>query len=163
RSPRRGGELAEEPGRERGLRGLDPPGARSHDRPYRSGRRQWLVRAGPQERADRHRDHDCLGRQSRPDPRPRAGPEYRRRLPPPAVALPAAPAIGGRAKIRVGFMSSDLRNHPVAYFTVPLLLGYDRSRYLVHCYSWCTHAPDPIEQRIAGSVDVFRKDGLISD
>lgn len=80
-----------------------------------------------------------------------------------SVPPPAAPAIGRRARIRVGFMSSDLRNHPVAYFAAPLLLGYDRTKFAFHCYSWCTHGPDPIEERIAKSVDVFRKDGLVSD
>ena len=38
------------------------------------------------------------------------------------------PPPARRAKVRVGFMSSDLRNHPVAYFALPLLEGYDRDR-----------------------------------
>jgi protein O-GlcNAc transferase len=82
---------------------------------------------------------------------------------PPAALPPPSPAIGGRARIRVGFMSSDLRNHPVAYFAAPLLVGYDRSRFEFCCYSWCTSPPDPIEERIAKAVDVFRKDGLLSE
>lgn len=73
-----------------------------------------------------------------------------------------APPVVGRAKIRVGIMSSDLRNHPVAYFTAPLLLGYDRKAFEFYCYSWSTHPADPIETRIAGAVDVFRKNGSIS-
>jgi predicted O-linked N-acetylglucosamine transferase (SPINDLY family) len=73
------------------------------------------------------------------------------------------PPVTGRAKIRVGFMSSDLRNHPVAYFVAPLLQNYDRKTFEFYCYSWCTHPPDPIEQAIAKSVDMFRKHGSISE
>lgn len=72
------------------------------------------------------------------------------------------PAVVGRAKVRVGIMSSDLRNHPVSYFAAPLLLNYDRKAFEFYCYSWCTQPADPIETRIATSVDVFRKHGSIS-
>ncbi|MES2341375.1 MAG: tetratricopeptide repeat protein, partial [Pseudomonadota bacterium] len=37
-------------------------------------------------------------------------------------------------KIRLGFMSSDLRAHPVAYFAFPLFEHYDRNRFEVYCY-----------------------------
>ncbi len=67
-----------------------------------------------------------------------------------------APAVVGRAKIRVGFMSSDLRHHPVAYFTLPLLEGYDRSRFEVYCYSWFTREADAVQNHIARIVDGFR-------
>ncbi len=77
--------------------------------------------------------------------------------------LPAAPAITGRAKIRIGFMSSDLRWHPVAYFAAPLMLAYDRSKFEVFCYSWSTAEADGVEQKIAESVDAFRKHTKISD
>jgi protein O-GlcNAc transferase len=59
-------------------------------------------------------------------------------------------------RIRVGFMSSDLRSHPVSYFALPILEGYDRSRFEVFCYSWNTHAPDRVQEHIARSVDTFR-------
>jgi protein O-GlcNAc transferase len=77
--------------------------------------------------------------------------------------LRPSPPPAKRTKIRIGFMSSDLRAHPVAYFVAPLLLNYDRSRFEVFCYSWYTQAADPIEQRIAASVDCFRKHPAISD
>jgi len=59
-------------------------------------------------------------------------------------------------KIRVGFMSSDLRRHPVAYFALPLLLDYDRSRFEVYCYSYYQGAEDVLQKRISDSVDAFR-------
>lgn len=36
-------------------------------------------------------------------------------------------------KIRLGFMSSDLRAHPVAYFSLPIFEHYDRSRFEIYC------------------------------
>lgn len=67
-----------------------------------------------------------------------------------------APAIVGRAKIRIGFVSSDLRHHPVSYFTLPLLEGYDRSRFEVYCYSWFTRVEDSVQKHITRIVDAFR-------
>jgi protein O-GlcNAc transferase len=60
------------------------------------------------------------------------------------------------AKFRVGFMSSDLRNHPVSYFVLPLLEGYDRSRFEFYCYSFYTGKEDAVQKRIREHVDTFR-------
>lgn len=38
-------------------------------------------------------------------------------------------------KIRIGYVSPDLRTHSVACFTKPLLCGHDRSRFDVYCYA----------------------------
>jgi protein O-GlcNAc transferase len=69
--------------------------------------------------------------------------------------LRRVPAAGGRAKIRVGIMSSDLRSHPVSYFALPLLEGYDRERFEFHCYSWSSQPPDAVQNHIANIVDRF--------
>lgn len=60
-------------------------------------------------------------------------------------------------KIRLGFMSSDLRGHPVAYFSLPLFEHIDRSRFEIYCYSYFEgdHA-DSTQQRITELVDAFR-------
>lgn len=68
-----------------------------------------------------------------------------------------------RAKIRLGLMSSDLRNHPVAYFALPLIEGYDRSRFELFCYSWSTGPIDRVQTHIASRVDAFRHAPSISD
>ena len=68
-----------------------------------------------------------------------------------------------RAKPRVGFMSSDLRDHPVAYFAIDLLTRYDKSRFEFFAYSWSTKPSDPIQDRIAAGVDGWRLKPLISD
>jgi protein O-GlcNAc transferase len=58
-----------------------------------------------------------------------------------------------QGKIRLGFMSSDLREHPVSYFALPIFQHYDRSRFEIVCYSFHPAAPDPaqiyIQQRVA--------------
>src|SRR5262249_27546257 len=64
--------------------------------------------------------------------------------------------VGLRAKLRVGFMSSDLRSHPVSYFVLPLLEGYDRSRFEFYCYSFYTGDEDAVQKRIRQRVDMFR-------
>jgi predicted O-linked N-acetylglucosamine transferase (SPINDLY family) len=72
------------------------------------------------------------------------------------VTLPARPAIHAERKLRVGFMSSDLRNHPVTYFALPLLESYDRDRVQVFCYSFYEGERDGVQQHIEQKVDAFR-------
>jgi len=61
-----------------------------------------------------------------------------------------------REKIRIGIMSSDLRNHPVSYFVAPLLENYDRTRFEFYCYSYFDGTADSVQQHISKTVDVFR-------
>jgi predicted O-linked N-acetylglucosamine transferase (SPINDLY family) len=70
--------------------------------------------------------------------------------------LRRVPMLQGRSRIRVGLMSSDLRDHPVSYFALPLIEGHDRSRFEFYAYSWATVKPDRIQQRIAQRVQAFR-------
>lgn len=68
------------------------------------------------------------------------------------------------SKIRIGFMSSDLRDHPVAYFALPLFENIDRERFEIYCYSFYQGATaGPIQQKLAGLVDAFRWHPAISD
>ena len=60
-----------------------------------------------------------------------------------------------REKIRIGFMSSDLRHHPVTYFVQPILQHYDKSRFELYCYSFYPGEPDGVQKRISGMVDRF--------
>ena len=66
------------------------------------------------------------------------------------------PAVHAGRKIRVGFMSSDLRNHPVGYFAQPLLLDYDRDRFEVFCYSFYEGARDAVQAELEQRVTGFR-------
>lgn len=82
----------------------------------------------------------------------RAVEEAARRMP---VHRPTGPKPSD--KIRLGFMSSDLRNHPVAYFTLPLFEHIDRERFEVFCYSFNQgEAADATQNRIAALVEGFR-------
>ena len=59
-------------------------------------------------------------------------------------------------RLRVGFMSSDLRNHPVAYFAEPIFQHYDSSRLALFAYSFHPGAPDAVQRDIASRIDTFR-------
>ena len=69
---------------------------------------------------------------------------------------PAAPAVQRGRKLRVGFMSSDLRQHPVTYFALPLFESYDPDAVEVFCYSFYERAPDKVQGHIAEKVTGFR-------
>lgn len=73
--------------------------------------------------------------------------------PVPPVALPA---LAGGRKLRVGFMSSDLRHHPITYFTLPLLENYDRDAVEVFCYSFSEKEPDQVQRHLEAQVTGFR-------
>ena len=64
--------------------------------------------------------------------------------------------IPAKSKIRVGIMSSDLRDHPVSYFALPLFENYDRDRFEVYCYSFYAGREDNIQKYITGKVNEFR-------
>lgn len=81
----------------------------------------------------------------------------------PPTATPTAPAIGGRAKIRIGLMSSDLRDHPVGYFVRSLVEHYDRDRFELHAYSWYTRPPDQVQAWMASRIDAFRHKAPIGE
>lgn len=67
------------------------------------------------------------------------------------------PPRADNGKIRVGFMSSDLRNHPVAYFAMPVFEHVDRSRFEIFCYSYFQgDKADATQEWIASLVDGFR-------
>jgi protein O-GlcNAc transferase len=72
------------------------------------------------------------------------------------VSSPPSPALATGRKLRVGFMSSDLRHHPITYFALPLLEGYDRDQVQVFCYSFCEKEPDAAQRHIASQVTAFR-------
>lgn len=68
-----------------------------------------------------------------------------------------------RSKIRLGIMSSDLRNHPVAYFAMPLFEFIDRNKFELYCYSWSRNEPDGVQKYLETRVDKFHWHKAISD
>jgi predicted O-linked N-acetylglucosamine transferase (SPINDLY family) len=69
------------------------------------------------------------------------------------VRSPPPRPVGG--KIRLGFMSSDLRQHPVAYFALPLFEHLD-DRFEVFCYSFHQGPEDPLQRYITERVSAYR-------
>ncbi|MDB5445359.1 MAG: hypothetical protein JWQ97_676 [Phenylobacterium sp.] len=65
---------------------------------------------------------------------------------------PPRPADG---RIRLGLMSSDLRQHPVGYFALPLFQDID-PRFDLFCYSYFTGAEDDTQRFMAAKSKAFR-------
>ena len=57
-----------------------------------------------------------------------------------------------KARLRIGYVSGDLRTHPVALFLLPVLERHDRARFEVFCYS-STAEPDQTTQRLRSLSD----------
>jgi protein O-GlcNAc transferase len=57
--------------------------------------------------------------------------------------------------LKVGYLSPDLRRHPVSAFIEPVLAGHDRARVSVHCYS-TTEAPDEVTARLQKHAAAWR-------
>lgn len=71
------------------------------------------------------------------------------------ASLPA-PSVQRRAgPIRIGFVSSDFRNHSAANCLRPLFQNYDRNRFAIHCYSALPAVDDQVQRELAGQVDGF--------
>ncbi|MDR3581068.1 MAG: glycosyltransferase [Oryzomonas sp.] len=60
--------------------------------------------------------------------------------------------IRGESRIRVGFISGDMRNHSVSYFLEPLLATLDRDRFQIFCYPDVA-TPDNVTERLRKLAD----------
>lgn len=65
-------------------------------------------------------------------------------------------------KMRVGFLSPDMRRHSVAFFLLPLIEAMDRQGFGVTCYSLC-HEPDAITARFQASACAWRNVSEMTD
>ena len=73
---------------------------------------------------------------------------------------PGGEGLGRR--LRVGYSSCDLGNHPLGRFILPLLANHQREQFEIFCY--CDHArPDETAGRIRAGVDVWRNTCGLSD
>lgn len=64
--------------------------------------------------------------------------------------------------LRVGFVSSDFKRHPVAYFLLPLLTGHDRSAVEIALYAEVP-APDDMTARLRSLADEWHEISGLSD
>jgi predicted O-linked N-acetylglucosamine transferase (SPINDLY family) len=58
-------------------------------------------------------------------------------------------------RLRIGYVSPDLKRHSVAYFLEPILEHHDRSRFEITAYSNTT-APDEVTDRLRARCDGWR-------
>lgn len=72
--------------------------------------------------------------------------------PVPALAHHRPPSL---RKIRVGYLSADFRDHPVAYAIAEIIERHDRSRFEVFGYSYGPHDGSPLRQRLETAFDCF--------
>jgi predicted O-linked N-acetylglucosamine transferase (SPINDLY family) len=66
----------------------------------------------------------------------------------PRAALPPIAPDAGR-RLRIGYVSPDLRNHPVAFFVEPILRNHDRDSFEIYCYADLA-MPDAVTERLRG-------------
>jgi predicted O-linked N-acetylglucosamine transferase (SPINDLY family) len=83
-----------------------------------------------------------------------AGDLIRRRAAPAAARLGTAPIPRGD-RLRVGILSSDLREHSVACFALPIIERLPRDRFEVFCY-YTGFRPDALSERIARAATRWR-------
>ncbi len=81
----------------------------------------------------------------------------------PSVPRPAtaAPAIGKR-RLRVGYVSQDLRGHSIRHFIRPLVANHDRNRVESFAYS-ATTQPDAETTKLHGNFENWRDVSAIDD
>lgn len=76
------------------------------------------------------------------------------------LTVPRLASADGR--LRIGYVSADLRSHPVAQFLLPLLTAHRRDRVSVTCYS-NTAQPDAMTERLRAQSDTWRDIRAMSD
>lgn len=76
------------------------------------------------------------------------------------LTIPRLAAADGR--LRIGYVSADLRSHPVAQFLLPLLTAHRRDQVSVTCYS-NTAQPDAVTERLRAQTDAWRDIRALSD
>ena len=69
----------------------------------------------------------------------------------------------GHERIRVAYLSSDLRDHPVAYLIAGMFERHDRSRFETIAVSLGDDKPSPIRDRLKASFDRFVDASRMSD
>jgi len=67
-----------------------------------------------------------------------------------------------RSRLRIGYLSPDFRQHPVALFIQPVLEKHDRSAFEIYCY-YNHHSVDGITRRLMPLADRWRSIANLDD
>ena len=83
-----------------------------------------------------------------------------------APLYPSAPGLGNdpdpERRLRVGYVSADLRRHPVAFFVEPILRAHDRAALVPVCYD-ASAKDDDMKQHLRQLVPAWRSVADLSD
>jgi predicted O-linked N-acetylglucosamine transferase (SPINDLY family) len=76
----------------------------------------------------------------------------------------SAKKIGAGKRLRIGYLSSDLREHAVGFALSEVLELHDKAQVEIYAY-YCgeTRVGDPVQTRIRAAVDVWRDVATLSD
>lgn len=79
----------------------------------------------------------------------------------PSLAAAPADGAGARRRIRIGYLSPNLGDHPVGHVTLSLFPAHDRARFEVHAFSTRRGGSDNSEysRRHRAAFDVFHEIG----
>jgi len=64
--------------------------------------------------------------------------------------------------LRIGYISPDLRNHPVGRFMLPLLAAHDREQFEIFCYS-DVNMPDSLTAKLQSHAPAWRSIAKLPD
>lgn len=62
-------------------------------------------------------------------------------------------------KLRIGYVSADLRHHPVAYLLEPILEKHNHSKFEIYCYDCQPGSGDTVTQRLSRHADAWIRCG----
>lgn len=82
--------------------------------------------------------------------------------PPRPMGASAGPRDPAR-RLRVGYFSSDFRNHPMSQLITRVLECHDRTRFETFGFALGTHPVDPVGARVAAALEHFSRVGEHSD
>lgn len=72
-----------------------------------------------------------------------------------AEAQPFKHHRASSSKLRIGYLSSDFRLHPLAFLVTELIELHDRNRFEIYAYSYGTHDNTPQRKRLEQAFDHF--------
>ncbi|XDZ66907.1 tetratricopeptide repeat protein [Alphaproteobacteria bacterium LSUCC0684] len=99
--------------------------------------------------------HMLLSMEDHPERQMDRSKSYAETIKPKTLPLTRAPQSSAGKKIRVGFFSADIKDHPVLHMTSGLFREYDRSTLEVHLFSFGLPDNSDIREEAAKDVDVF--------
>jgi predicted O-linked N-acetylglucosamine transferase (SPINDLY family) len=82
-------------------------------------------------------------------------------IPETVIAPPVRPREG--RKLRIGYVSSDLREHAVGFGLAEVMELHDRQRYEIHAYYCGISRTDPTQARIQANVDAWTDINQLND